>query len=60
MLLHLNFHEGLMDEMDVILYPKKSWKNLPGFNARWELLDHIYKQFPYFHLEDKMLLTEGG
>lgn len=36
------------------------WKNLPDFESTWEPYEAIDKQFPNFHLEDKVHLIEGG
>ncbi|PWA91318.1 Ty3/gypsy retrotransposon protein [Artemisia annua] len=36
------------------------WKNLPGYESTWEPIQLIRNQFPDFHLEDKVLLWEGG
>ena len=36
------------------------WKNLPEFEATWELFSVIEEQFPCFHLEDKVQLLVGG
>ena len=36
------------------------WKDLLDFEASWELVDIITKQFPDFHLEDKVSLGTGG
>ncbi|KAK9134740.1 hypothetical protein Syun_014070 [Stephania yunnanensis] len=35
---------------EVLIY----WKDLPTFEATWELVDVIRHQFPEFHLEDKV------
>jgi len=32
------------------------WKNLPDFEATREPFDTLIKQFPHFHLEDKVKL----
>ena len=36
------------------------WKNLPEFEATWELYSAIEEQFPCFHLKDKVQLLAGG
>ena len=36
------------------------WKNLPNHEATWEPMDTIQRQFLGFHLEDKVILWEGG
>ncbi|GKE00327.1 putative mitochondrial protein [Tanacetum coccineum] len=36
------------------------WKSLPGYEATWELFDHVQQKFPDFHLEDKVGFWEGG
>ena len=36
------------------------WKGLPDFEASWESADLIAKQFPDFHLEDKVSFEPGG
>ena len=36
------------------------WKGLPAFEATWESTDVIQKQFPAFHLEDKVILAPRG
>ena len=36
------------------------WKDLPKFEATWELSSAIQQQFPHFHLEDKVRLLAGG
>lgn len=36
------------------------WKNVTSFDSTWEHLDAIVEQFPDFHLEDKVVLVEGG
>nr|GFA14997.1 Ty3/gypsy retrotransposon protein [Tanacetum cinerariifolium] len=35
------------------------WKDLPTYEASWELYSTIQKQFPDFHLEDKVVVWEG-
>ena len=35
------------------------WKDLPEFEATWELSSVIQQQFPHFHLEDKVRLLAG-
>nr|GEW89645.1 Ty3/gypsy retrotransposon protein [Tanacetum cinerariifolium] len=35
------------------------WKDLPGYESTWEPLVTIKKQFPEFHLEDKVAVWEG-
>ena len=67
--------EGLTEDMEVLLQPEEvlgvrnsagnkevliRWKNLPGYEATWELFDHVQEQFPHFHLEDKVVFWEGG
>ena len=36
------------------------WKDLPDFEATWELSSIIQQQFLHFHLEDKVLLLAEG
>ena len=36
------------------------WQGLPDFDATWEAATTISDRFPHFHLEDKMVLWEGG
>nr|GEZ00971.1 Ty3/gypsy retrotransposon protein [Tanacetum cinerariifolium] len=36
------------------------WKDLPTYEATWELYSTIQKQFPDFHLEDKVVVWEGS
>ncbi|PKU61033.1 hypothetical protein MA16_Dca029063 [Dendrobium catenatum] len=36
------------------------WKNLPDYEATWEPYERVKHQFPDFHLEDKVVLWEGG
>ncbi|GJS50287.1 putative mitochondrial protein [Tanacetum coccineum] len=36
------------------------WKNLPERDASWEPMSNIERQFPDFHLEDKVVLWEVG
>nr|GEV05704.1 retrotransposable element Tf2 [Tanacetum cinerariifolium] len=36
------------------------WKSLPKYESTWEPFQLIQNQFPDFHLEDKVLLWEGG
>ncbi|GJW15685.1 ty3-gypsy retrotransposon protein, partial [Tanacetum coccineum] len=36
------------------------WKNLPEHDASWEPMSNIERQFPDFHLEDKVVLWEAG
>ncbi|GJT00862.1 putative mitochondrial protein [Tanacetum coccineum] len=36
------------------------WKSLPEYESTWEPFQLIHNQFPDFHLEDKVLLWEGG
>ncbi|GJS08273.1 ty3-gypsy retrotransposon protein [Tanacetum coccineum] len=36
------------------------WKDLPTYEATWELYSTIQKQFPDFHLEDKVAVWEGS
>ena len=36
------------------------WKDLPTYEATWELYSIIQKQFPDFHLEDKVAVWEGS
>ncbi|GJS64186.1 putative mitochondrial protein [Tanacetum coccineum] len=36
------------------------WKSLPKYESTLEPFQLIQNQFPYFHLEDKVLLWEGG
>ena len=36
------------------------WKGLPLFEATWEPTELIEKQFPAFHLKDKVNLALGG
>lgn len=45
--------EGLRKEVsgrDVLI----RWKDLPNYEATWELFDDMVKQFPNFHFEDKL------
>ncbi|GJR17892.1 ty3-gypsy retrotransposon protein [Tanacetum coccineum] len=67
---------GLNEEMEMLLQPEEvlgtrmdsrgkhevliRWKDLPGYEATWEPLENIQQQFPEFHLEDKVILWEGG
>lgn len=37
-----------------------SWKGLPEEDATWESVREIYKQFPMFHLKDKVVVGRGG
>ncbi|KAI0519445.1 hypothetical protein KFK09_006893 [Dendrobium nobile] len=39
---------------------KIRWSGLPDYEATWEPLERIAVQFPAFHLEDKVVLWEGG
>ncbi|KAI0500090.1 hypothetical protein KFK09_018298 [Dendrobium nobile] len=39
---------------------KIRWGGLPDYEATWEPLERIAEQFPTFHLEDKVVLWEGG
>ena len=43
-------------EMEVLI----KWKDLPGFESTWEPFVTIKKQFPEFHLEDKVAVWEGS
>ncbi|KAK9118433.1 hypothetical protein Scep_016526 [Stephania cephalantha] len=36
------------------------WSNLPASDATWELVRHVQKSFPSFHLEDKVVLRSGS
>jgi len=36
------------------------WKDLPPSNNSWELAECISREFPEFHLEDKVKLHRGG
>nr|KYP61836.1 hypothetical protein KK1_016348 [Cajanus cajan] len=36
------------------------WTGLPEFEATWEPVETIMKQFPSFHLEDKVTLLGGS
>ncbi|GKB20111.1 putative mitochondrial protein [Tanacetum coccineum] len=36
------------------------WKYLPGYESTWEPFVTIKKQFPEFHLEDKVAVWEGS
>ncbi|GKD45909.1 putative mitochondrial protein [Tanacetum coccineum] len=36
------------------------WKYLPGYESTWELFETIKKQFPEFHLKDKVAVWEGS
>ena len=36
------------------------WRGLLASDATWEDYENIYRQFPSFHLEDKVVLWEGG
>nr|KYP41568.1 hypothetical protein KK1_037051 [Cajanus cajan] len=36
------------------------WTDLPEFEATWEPVETIMKQFPSFHLEDKVTLLGGS
>nr|GEX17340.1 putative mitochondrial protein [Tanacetum cinerariifolium] len=36
------------------------WKDLPGYESTWEPFVTIKKQFPEFHLEDKVAVWEGS
>ena len=36
------------------------WKNLPECEDSWELLQEMNNQFPEAHLEDKVVVREGG
>lgn len=65
----------LTDEMEVILQPGQveglrealegrevliKWKDLPEYEATWELFAAINRQFPEFNLEDKVQLWQGS
>ncbi|KAI0493308.1 hypothetical protein KFK09_027585 [Dendrobium nobile] len=66
----------LTDEMEIVLEPLElmevrhkangvtevliKWKNLPDYEATWEPYERMKRQFPDFHLEDKVVLWEGG
>ncbi|KAI0520044.1 hypothetical protein KFK09_007509 [Dendrobium nobile] len=39
---------------------KIRWSGLPDYEATWEPQERIAEQFPAFHLEDKVVLGEGG
>ncbi|PKU86722.1 hypothetical protein MA16_Dca022935 [Dendrobium catenatum] len=39
---------------------KIRWSGLPDYEATWEPQERIAEQFPAFHLEDKVVLWEGG
>ncbi|GJR41073.1 ty3-gypsy retrotransposon protein [Tanacetum coccineum] len=52
-------HEGKSsskEEREVLI----KWKDLPTHEATWELYSTIQKQFPDFHLEDKVAIWEGS
>lgn len=36
------------------------WKHLPEFEATWEPISTLKKQFPLLHLEDKVACLGGG
>ncbi|GKB26544.1 ty3-gypsy retrotransposon protein [Tanacetum coccineum] len=36
------------------------WKDLPGYEATWEPFETMRQQFPNLHLEDKVVLQDGG
>ncbi|GJZ95240.1 ty3-gypsy retrotransposon protein [Tanacetum coccineum] len=44
------------EEREVLI----KWKDLPTHEATWELYSTIQKQFPDFHLEDKVAVWEGS
>ena len=46
----------LHDSNEVLI----KWRGLPDFEASWESVDLISKQFPNFHLEDKVFSKTGG
>ncbi|KAI0497126.1 hypothetical protein KFK09_023454 [Dendrobium nobile] len=66
----------LTEDLEVILEPMElkgvrqkedktkevliQWKNLPDYEATWEPYERRKQQFPDFHLEDKVILWEGG
>lgn len=37
-----------------------SWKGLLSHEATWENCDDFQQQFPYFHLEDKVVFRTQG
>ncbi|KAI0530941.1 hypothetical protein KFK09_000489 [Dendrobium nobile] len=66
----------LTEELEVILEPLElkgvrqkedetkevliQWKNLPDYEATWEPYEMVKQHFSDFHLEDKVILWEGG
>ncbi|GKD79478.1 ty3-gypsy retrotransposon protein, partial [Tanacetum coccineum] len=68
--------KGLTEDMEVILQPTEvlgvrkdskgnhfvlvRWKDLPGYEATWEPFETMRQQFPDLHLEDKVVLQDGG
>ena len=37
-----------------------NWLDMPEFESSWELAEDIKLSFPDFHLEDKVVVWEGG
>ncbi|GJU55049.1 putative mitochondrial protein [Tanacetum coccineum] len=68
--------KGLTEDMEVILqlaevlgvrkdskgnhFVLARWKDLPGYKATWEPFETMRQQFPDLHLEDKVVLQDGG
>lgn len=65
----------LTEEMEVLLQPNRvegvrdgtrgpevliRWKDLPEYEATWEPFEAINRQFPDFHLEDKVVVWRGS
>ena len=46
--------KGVVDQEVLI-----KWKDLPEFEATWESSSVIQRQFPNFHLEDKVRILAG-
>nr|GEW16886.1 hypothetical protein [Tanacetum cinerariifolium] len=47
----------IVDEQRKVLI---AWKGLPASEATWELYKQMLKQFPHFHLEDKVVFQGGS
>lgn len=65
----------LTEDMEVLLSPGKvegvrdgeagkevliHWANLPEYEATWEPLEAMVRQFPEFNVEDKVQVWEGS
>lgn len=44
------------DQREVLI----AWKGLPTSEATWELYEQMLKQFPHFHLGDKVVFQGGS